>query len=101
VTIYLWLFIGTKWVVTFLHVANHFLLPFVVALGVLLENLIVLGAFVVLTDSRFPEDVAATVGKQTLWAVFTGAFFLIFFEYVQKGWENHIGKFFARKNGDS
>ncbi len=101
VTIYLWLFIGTKWIVTFLHVANHFLLPLIVALGVLLENLIVLGTLVVLTDSRFPDDLAATVGKQTLWAVFTGAFFLISFEHVQKRWENRIGKLFVKKNGDS
>lgn len=100
-TSYLWLFIGTRWVVTFLHVANHFLLPFVVALGVLLENLIALGVFALLTDSRFPDDVAATVGMQVMWATFTGAFFLIFLKYLQKRWDHHVGRLFVKKNGDT
>jgi cell shape-determining protein MreD len=43
ITAYVWLFIVVRWAITFLHIGDSLILPFVVALGVLMENLIFIG----------------------------------------------------------
>ena len=43
VTTYLWLFIGVKWLITFLQLKSMALLSFVAALGILFENFIFIG----------------------------------------------------------
>ena len=83
VTIYLWLFIVVKSVVQYLHARNNILLLFIVAAGVLMENIIFIVSISMSgPDSQFLAITVRTVIFQILWAVCTGFFFLIFFNHV-------------------
>ena len=98
-TVYVWLFICIKWVTTFLHVVNSVLLPFIVALGVLAENLIFFGIFTILeTGGANSADIVKTVAYQILWALGTGAFLLVFLDYSHKKWDKWVRERFAKEN---
>jgi cell shape-determining protein MreD len=98
-TVYLWLFLSVRWAIAFLHVGDSFLLPFVVAVGVLMENLIVIGV-----DAMFEQNLQIsriminTVAVQVLWAVFTGSLFLLLFNYSHGQWDRWTKKIFAQKS---
>ena len=98
-TVYFWLFLSVRWAITFLHVGDSFLLPFVVAVGVLMENLIFIGA-----DAMFEQNLQIsqiminTVVVQVLWAIFTGPFFLMLFNYSHRRWDRWTKKIFVQKS---
>ena len=50
-TTYLWLFVGVKWMTTFLDVSDSILLLFVVTSGVLLQNLIFIATISIYLNS--------------------------------------------------
>lgn len=86
-TTYIWLFIGVRWIITFLHLNDSFLLPFVVAAGVLMENLIFVGTHAMFEPGSWRSSpVLDTIGVQVLWAVVTGPVLLMFFNYANKKW---------------
>jgi len=95
-TIYFWLFILVRWMKTFLHAGNTIILPFVVALGVLFENLAFLGMTALLDpDSQVPASALKTVSVQILWAICTGPFVIMFFNYTYKRWNKWCSELFA------
>jgi cell shape-determining protein MreD len=97
-TAYVWLFIGVRWAITFLHVGDSLLLPFVVAAGVLMENLIFIGTSAMFEQSlRISETTVSTIMVQVLWAVFTGPLFLMFFNYSHRRWDQWHKKIFVKK----
>ncbi len=82
-SIYVWLFLGAIWMRTFMHASNMFLLPFVVACGVLLENLVFIGMVTIFElNFRFPEDALRIATIQVLSALGTSPIFLIFYNYT-------------------
>ncbi len=96
-TTYLWLFVGIRWILSFLHVGDSVLLPFVVALGVLFQNLIFIGTIATLEpDSQFYSAAVSTVTVQVLWAIITGPILLVSFNYAQGKWERWTKQVFAR-----
>lgn len=98
-TAYIWLFIGVRWAITFLHVGDSFLLPFVVAVGVLIENLIFIGARAMLEQNlQVSQTIVNTIAVQVMWAIFTGPFFLLLLNYVQRRWDRWSKKLFAQKS---
>jgi cell shape-determining protein MreD len=98
-TAYIWLFLGVRWAITFLHVGDSFLLPFVVAVGVLMENLIFIGANAMFEQNlQITEKMVNVVVVQVLWAVFTGPFFLMLFNYSHRRWDRWSKKIFVQKN---
>ncbi len=98
-TVYFWLFLSVRWAITFLHVGDSFLLPFVVAVGVLMENLIFIGAAAMFEQNlQISQIMINTVVVQVLWAIFTGPFFLISFNYSHGRWDRWIKKMFAQKS---
>jgi cell shape-determining protein MreD len=98
-TTYFWLFLSVRWAITFLHVGDSFLLPFVVAVGVFMENMIFIGANAMFNRNlQLSQTVVNTVAVQVLWAVFTGPFFLILFNYSHRRWDRWTKKFFAQKS---
>ena len=84
-TTYFWLYVGVKGITTFIQVGNRLvIITLIVAGGVLFENLILLGAFALAGfRQQFAGDVIEIVAVQTLWAIFTGALFLLFFRNAQ------------------
>jgi cell shape-determining protein MreD len=98
-TAYIWLFLGIRWAITFLHVGDSFLLPFVVAVGVLTENLIFIGVNAMFEQNlQISEIMVNTVVIQVIWAVFTGPFFLLLFSYSYRRWDRWSKKLFVQKN---
>jgi hypothetical protein len=66
-----------------MHASNMFLLPFVVACGVLLENLVFIGMVTIFElNFRFPADALRIATIQVLSALGTSPIFLIFYNYT-------------------
>ena len=100
-TVYLWLFAGARWLRQFFHFNNKFVLPLFVTTGVLLENFIFIGAFIILnTVSPSPLRITAIVVWQALLAIFTGSFFLTAFYHMHKRWDKWFNEIFERENGN-
>ncbi|MCP4107510.1 MAG: hypothetical protein GY749_18535 [Desulfobacteraceae bacterium] len=100
-TTYLWLFAGSKWLRQFFHFNNKFVLPLFVTTGVLLENFIFIGAFVILnTVSPSPLHITATVVCQVSWAMVTGSSFLTALYYTHKRWDNWFSEIFERESSN-
>jgi rod shape-determining protein MreD len=98
-TTYIWLFVGVRWIITFLHVGDSFLLPFIVAAGVLLQNCIFIGIIAMFKPgTQFLSAAISTVTIQVLWAIFTGPIFLMFFNYSHKRWNNWLKKVVVKEN---
>ncbi|MBW2679819.1 MAG: hypothetical protein JRD01_03585 [Deltaproteobacteria bacterium] len=98
-TAYVWLFVGVRWIITFLHVGDSFLLPFIVAAGVLLQNFIFIGTIAMFEPgAQFLSAAISTVTIQVLWAMFTGPIFLIFFNYSHKRWNSWLKKMVVKEN---
>ena len=98
-TAYVWLFIGVRWAITFLHVGDSLLLPVVVAAGVLMENLVFIGTSAMFEQSsRISETMVSTIIVQVLWAIFTGPLFLMFFNTSHRRWDLWVKEIFVKKN---
>jgi rod shape-determining protein MreD len=98
-TAYVWLFIGVRWAITFLHVGDSMLLPFVVAIGVLAENFIFIGTSIMFEQSsRISETMVSTIIVQVLWAIFTGPLFLMLFNSSHRRWDRWVNEIFVKKN---
>ena len=96
-TIYFWLFILVRWMKTFLHVGSTIILPFVVALSVLVENVAFLAISALLyPDSQVPAYAPGIISVQILWAICTGPFVIMFFNYTHKRWDNWCNKLLVR-----
>lgn len=98
-TAYVWLFIGVRWAITFLHVGDSLLLPIVVAAGVLMENLVFIGTSAMFEQSsRISETMVSTIIVQVLWAIFTGPLFLMLFNTSHRRWDLWVKEIFVKKN---
>lgn len=82
-TAYLWLYAGARWLVRFLHAHSSVVMFFIVAVGVLFENILWLLTITLLGGMELisSEAVVTSIFQQVLWALFTGAFFL--FGFIQ------------------
>ena len=97
---YFWLFSGVKGITQLLQVGTRvFIITFIVASGVLVENIIFLGSFAIFS----PEQQAAggalkIVTAQVLWALLTGAVFLIIFRNTHIWLDTGFRAFWARRS---
>lgn len=99
-TTYLWLFVGIRWILSFLHVRDSVLLPFVVAVGVLVQSLIFVGTIATLEPRpQFFSTAVSTVTIQVLWAIITGPILLVAFNYSHGKWDRWFKQMFASKTG--
>ena len=86
ISIYFWLFIGTRWGMQYFHSGTTFLLPFVIGAGVLVENIFILWVTAITAkDALFPPGVAEQVAWQVFWAVVTGPFVFMFIKFIHIG----------------
>lgn len=76
--IYFWLYIGAKWGVQYIHAGSILLMPFILGIGVLVENAVAIFASMGLSiGGQIPtEEVLRSVTIQILWAMVVGPFFL-------------------------
>ena len=98
-TSYFWLFLAVKGVTQLLQVGNRLLIiTLIVAAGVLIENLIFLGTLTILgPDQQLAGNAAKTVTIQILWAIWTGAIFLMVLRNLQSGLDTGFRAIYARK----
>ena len=99
-TTYFWLFFGVKAITAFIQVGNRVgILTLIITVGVLFENLIVLGALAVLGGKgRFAGDAAGIITGQTLWALFTGSMLLLFIKNANNRVGSSLKAFHAAKS---
>jgi cell shape-determining protein MreD len=84
-TTYFWLYACVKGITLFIQVRKRLIIiTIIIASGVLFENLLLLGSFTILgSGQQFAGNAFEIVAAQTLWAIFTGSLFLVFFRNVQ------------------
>jgi cell shape-determining protein MreD len=76
-TFYFWLLVGVRWIIKYLQVGNKFLLSLVVVVGVLIENILIIGTFALSgSDWQLPADVFKNIALQFFWAIATAPLFL-------------------------
>ena len=97
---YGWIYVGVVWMRRFMRVGNQLLLPAVMAVGILIQNIISIGTVTILIpESQMPTKVFSTVTTQILWAVITGPLLLALFNYAHQRWDHWTTELFADRNG--
>ena len=99
-TSYFWLFSGVKGITQLLQVGKRmFVITFIVACGVLAENLIFLGSFAIYsTEQQFAGGAFNVVAVQVLWALLTGAVLLIIFRNTHIWLDTGFRAFWASRS---
>ncbi len=94
VSAYLWLFVGVKAIMKIFQLKNTFILLFIVAFGVLAENLMFIGVHLAFkSDVPFPIESPRPLITQVLWAVATGAVLLMLIKFIHNGvaqWQDKL-----------
>ncbi|PID39397.1 MAG: hypothetical protein CR984_07135 [Proteobacteria bacterium] len=79
-TSYLWLYIGVRWAIQFLHVDNVVLLTLLVTIGIAFESLVMAFCAVVVSSAPWPvEAVFPIVSRQVFWGALTGPILMVGF----------------------
>ena len=77
-TVYVWMYLGVRWAIEYLHAGNVFLLPLLVAAGVAFQSVVMALSALVLSSSAWPlESIISVVSRQVLWGAVTGPFLLL------------------------
>ena len=73
-TTYLWLFVSVRWALVYLRLSDTIILPFVVAYGVLIENLLHFAGTISMNPSTsiVAQMSIRKIVIELLWAIFTG-----------------------------
>jgi rod shape-determining protein MreD len=99
-TVYLWMYVGVRCAIQFLHVGNTILLPMLIIMGIFFECLVLAFCAVVLSPSTWPAEVVFSVlASQMTWAIFTGPLLVILFLSGQRFVERTRKKMVADANG--
>jgi cell shape-determining protein MreD len=94
--IYIWLYVGMRWLAQFLHTGSLMLLALAVAIGVVFEIGILLGYMAILAPrASIPVDAGETVALQIMWALITGPMIMIIIAWFQKQLDFWRSRIFA------
>jgi cell shape-determining protein MreD len=84
-TAFFWIFLGVKWMITFLHAGSWMILPFVMAGSVVVENVVsVLGSS--LYSNGYNQFILDRVISQIIWAAATGPIIVWGIKYLIRKW---------------
>jgi rod shape-determining protein MreD len=99
-SIYFWLFLSVRGSTRFLHIGFNSLLPFILAMGVLLQNVIELLVLAVVEPGmRFPATPPRLILLRMAWAFVTGPFVLLVFRYTHWKCDHWRFQLFSEKIG--
>jgi cell shape-determining protein MreD len=86
-TIYIWLSLGIKWTLTYLHKGNMILIPMIISGVILAENLIIIGVMALMEKNLFfsPERFKSII-IQLLLGVLIGPFLIFLIKDLQAKW---------------
>lgn len=95
-TTYFWMYVLTRWLVTFMHAGNKGLWLIAVAAGVLVENFIIIATVLWLGEaSALPPGWGDRVVTQLLWAIATGPVLLLAISIAHRKWSRWAGRIAA------
>lgn len=99
-TTYIWLYISIRWIISYLHGGNIFLLPVFVVFGVLMENAIFLAA-IILPDpgSQVSEIGLQSILTQVLWGLCTGPPLIVLLKGGYRKWDQWLKERSPEPNG--
>ncbi len=99
-TTYFWLFVAMRWVIQYLHSGSFILLPLVVFMGVLMENIIFIMVIAILEpDWKFLTPALNAAFGQLLWVIITGPLFFVFTGSIHQKLEKWHKERSAERNG--
>jgi cell shape-determining protein MreD len=99
VTAYFWVFVAVRWLNGVVQIGMRFRFPLIVALGVLVENaVIVLVVGTMAADLPSPSALAGQILVQLIWALFLGSIFVILFSFLYDRWEHLVGEYIVRRS---
>lgn len=100
VTVYIWLFVGVRWIIRYLYASNVVLIPLIIAGSIVYENLLVI-ALMALFEKTFylHSDMFTLIMTQVLWGLLMGPLLLLFVKNFRTKWETlyfeKISKYFG------
>ena len=99
ITTYFWIFVGVCWVTRFIRVRNIVLLPLLVAVGIVVENIIFIGTILLIGNlPPLPSEELIELSLQILWAAVTGPFLILFFRHLHSKWDLWILEMTAERS---
>lgn len=99
ITIYFWLYVGVRWIIQYFHSGSIVLIPIMLASGVLVENLALLGAVAMAEpDWKVSATDVNNVVVQVFLVVCTGPFYMMFMNFFHKKWDKWISKFISGRS---
>ena len=102
ISAYFWIFAGLQRSGQWFRIGDSILLPFVVAAGVLFENIIFFGTIYILGSSEMNSSfVIRTTAIQIAWALVTGLLLLRMISFAHQLWDNLHGKVVTARNGQT
>jgi rod shape-determining protein MreD len=97
-SIYFWLFLGVRGSTRFLHIGFNALLPFILAVGVLLQNgMELLILTVVVPDVGFPAIPPRSILLRMAWAFLSGPLVHLAFRYLHRKSDQWRFQLFSEK----
>jgi hypothetical protein len=97
-TVYLWSWVGIKWLMRYLHIRTSALVFSVVPLAVCLEALISITVLAMQT-SPITDGMGGRIAWQLFWALITGPPFLVFYETARGRIEKWAAERKAERDG--
>lgn len=101
-TTYFWLFVSIRWALVYLRLSDTIILPFVVAYGVLIENLLHFAGALSMNPSgdTIAQMSVRTIVIELLWAIFTGPILLGLLSLLYRKSQRAVRRVvMVRKNG--
>lgn len=101
ITVYLWLYIGIRWIVKYLHTANRVLMPVVIAFVIIFQNILIMSVLALFEKTfYFHHDTLRLIMVQVLWGSILGPLLLILVKNFQIIWKalyfEKVFKFFGQ-----
>jgi len=80
---YAWLTVIMRWISSLIHLENYLLLPIIIVVGVVIDNLILFLAIMIANPGfQFSASIIGVVAAQVFWAICTGPLFLILYNTI-------------------
>ncbi len=97
---HIWLYFGARGIGKILHVRNYVLLPLMIGAGVLVENLLFLGTFMIMKiGPPFDGAVFRVIGVQVVWGAAAGTIFILLLLRFQTGIDHYRKERTKQGNG--
>jgi cell shape-determining protein MreD len=86
-TLYIWISLGIKWILKYLHKGNMFLIPMIITGVILAENIIIMSLMAVIEKNfYFYTERLRSIFVQLVYGIFIGTFLIYLLKDLQAKW---------------